>query len=161
MTTMTRLPRPDLSDRPHDIAVEQLMSASPEALYQAWTKGFDLWFATPGSVAMRADVDEPFCFETQHEGQRHPHYGRFLGLEQGRLIELTWVTGAGGTEGAETVVTVELSPGTGSGTRLRLRHRGFPHEASAKQHADAWPLVLAHLDQVLSEQDAGTSGAST
>jgi uncharacterized protein YndB with AHSA1/START domain len=160
---MPRLPRPDLSDRPHDITVERMMSASPEALYQAWTERFDLWFAIPGSIAMRAGVDEPFCFETQHEGQRHPHYGRFLGLEPSRRVELTWLTGAGGTEGAETVVTVEFdaaASGSGASTRLRLSHRGFPHEASAKQHADAWPLVLAHLDDMLGTAGAEPQGAS-
>lgn len=159
MTTMTHLPRPDLSDRPHDIAVERMMSASPKALYKAWTERFDLWFATPGSLAMRAGVDEPFWFETQHEGGRHPHYGRFLELEPGRLVELTWVTGAAGTEGSETVVRVELSPADAeTGTRLRLTHRGFPNEAAAKQHADAWPFVLAHLDNQLGQSDAESPG---
>jgi uncharacterized protein YndB with AHSA1/START domain len=143
-----------------------MMSASPEALYEAWTERFDHWFATPGSIAMRAGVDEPFWFETQHEGRRQPHYGRFLELEPGHRVELTWLTGAAGTKGAETVVTVELSSaeatssGTRSGTRLRLTHRGFPDEESAKQHAEAWPMVLTHLDNQLSQPDAKTSGAT-
>ena len=91
---------------------------------------------------------EPYWFDVEFEGNRHPHYGRFLALEANRLIEQTWVTGEGGTEGAETVVRIELAP-NGEGAILRLRHGGFANEDSAKRHADSWPRVLTHLDEVL------------
>lgn len=140
---------PDLSGRPSLCVIESRMDSSPHAIYKAWTEQFDRWFAAPGTVLMHAEVDAPFFFETHYEGGRHPHYGRFLGLVQDELVEMTWVTGSAGTEGAETVVSVEIAPYR-SGSHLRLTHSGFPNQESMKRHDKAWVEVLVQQDKVLS-----------
>ena len=143
---------PDLSTRPFNLVAERTFAAPPSALYHAWTAGFDQWFAAPGSLLMRPEVNAVFFFETEFKqesdtaARRHPHYGRFLRLIPNNLVELTWVTGALGTEGSETIVTVKLAAAS-AGTHLRLAHAGFPNAAARDRHAQAWPSVLTHLEE--------------
>ncbi len=92
---------------------------------------------------MKPQTNTPYFFESHFEGQRHPHYGRFLKIENGRYLEFTWVTEAG-TKGAETVVSIEFIP-TDSGTKIKLLHKGFSDEESRNGHAEAWPYALGEL----------------
>jgi len=130
------------------MTVERLMKASASDIYRAWTQDFDAWFAQPGELFMTPEIDKPFFFYTRHDWGRHAHYGRFLELKQDELIVMAWVTGENGTEGAETVIRVELATAEG-GTQLRLTHSGFCHEQSRQGHVDNWPEALEALDKTL------------
>ncbi len=141
--------QPELSDRPLACVVETTVPLRADAIYHAWTRAFDSWFAAPGSAIMTGEVGSVFFFETEMDDKRHPHYGRFLRLEPDELVEMTWVTGNPGTHGAETVVTLEMRP-DGDRTHLKLTHAGFYDEAARDGHEEAWPLVFEHMTQQLS-----------
>jgi uncharacterized protein YndB with AHSA1/START domain len=130
------------------------VKAKPADVYAAWTEKFDTWFAQAGTVAMVPEPGRPYFFYNRDEWGRHPHYGRFLALEKNQLVEMTWMTGNGtaeGTEGAETILRIELAP-KGAGTEIRLTHSGFVSEKSCSGHEENWPLALKELDEALAGQ---------
>ena len=139
---------PDISSRPLSITVDRQMKADAALIYEAWTEKFDCWFAEPGDLIMVPEIDRPWFFKNRKDWGSHPHYGRFVELEQNRLVVTTWLTGKGGTEGAETIIRIELTSADGA-TLLRLTHSGFPDEASQKGHLDNWPEALECLDAAL------------
>ncbi len=58
---------PDLSSSPFRFTVERVMEAPPDVLYRAWTELFDCWFATPGTLLMKGEVNAVFFWEVHHE----------------------------------------------------------------------------------------------
>jgi uncharacterized protein YndB with AHSA1/START domain len=141
------IPQPEKTgSRPNQLAVRVRLNSNPRQVYAAWTTALDRWFAVPGTVRMDLKPGGDYSFDAEHEGKRQPHHGRFLRLEKDSLIEMTWTTGAGGTEGAETVLSIELAP-EGTGTLVDLKQSGFPNEESLRRHDEAWPWVLSQLDK--------------
>jgi len=73
--------------------------------------------------------------------------GKFVEVVPGRRVVFTW-----GWEGNEQIppgtstVEIDLTP-AGSGTRLRLVHRGLPEEAIAS-HVEGWDYFLPRLEDV-------------
>ena len=86
-------------------------------------------------------------FRVEFEGARGTAAGKYVEVIPGRRVVFTW-----GWEGNEMVppgsstVEIDLQP-MGSGTRLRLVHRGLPQPAIAS-HTEGWDLFMPRLTDV-------------
>lgn len=152
---MSSIPRPDLSTRPLTMRCAYTVGAKPSEVYAAWTKKLDCWFAQAGTLSIEPEPGRPYFFYNKDEWGRHPHYGRFLDVIENKLIEMTWMTGNGtdvGTQGAETILRIELIP-KDVGTEVNLTHSGFVSEESRNAHEENWPLALKVLDEVITGKD--------
>ncbi|WP_310569078.1 SRPBCC domain-containing protein [Gemmatimonas sp.] len=149
----------------HTLTITRASPRSAATLYRAWTTGWASWFAEGDTAQIRAEVGAPFFFEVAQrftdgrEPVRHPHYGRFLRLVPDALVSLTWVTGAGGTGGAETTVTVHLDAIAGDYTQVTLTHAGFTTAEARDAHDAAWPMILAHQDSALADVAPASAAA--
>jgi len=140
---------PDISDRDLKVEIEQEMDLKPEQVYSAWTENFGTWFAKPGTLIMDPKVNSVFFFETEFEGKRHPHYGRFLSLISNKSIEMTWLNEAG-TKGTETVLKVDIKSAN-KGVNVKLTHLGFPDRLSQTRHKEAWEKILRQFESTIKE----------
>ena len=141
----------------HALTITRTSPRSAAVLYGGWTTGWSSWLAEPDTARIRACVGEPFFFEVAQrfadgrEPVRHPHYGRFVRLVPDALVSLTWITGAGGTTGAETTLTVHLDAIAGDFTQVTLVHEGFATAEARDAHESAWRMMLAQQDAALAE----------
>lgn len=133
------------------LTLTKQVSAQPREVYDVWldpTSPGGPWFGTAKSI-VQPHVDGLFYSHVEFEGQRFPHYGRFITLDPGAKIEHTWVSPA--TKGLESVLTLTLT-GKNGGTEVVLTHAGVPDDDMGRQHADGWNWVL----QCIADRFAGT-----
>lgn len=130
------------------LTCDTTLPLAPDLVYHAWTAGWGLWFADAESLQLSPQVGAPFFFRVRTNAPDgstayHAHYGRFLELVPGHRMRCTWVTGPHGTGGAETQLTVTLSPLPDGGTHCTLTHEGFATRGARDRQARAWPAILA------------------
>ncbi len=136
-----------------EVNLSRTIDATPEEVYEVWLDPKipgSLWFGAE-RVILDLVVDGLYYHNVHHEGHDWAHYGRFLRLEPGRVIEHTWMSEA--TRGIETTVTVTLEP-KGQGTLLTLRHRDLPDDRLGRQHEEGWGFITDALAQRLGTRAA-------
>lgn len=127
-----------------EVNVSRVIPAAPNEVFDAWLDS-----KSPGGpwsacehVILNPVVDGLFYHAVHHEGRKWSHYGRFLRLDRGRLIEHTWMSEA--TLGLESTVTVTLEP-KGKDTLLTLRHADLPDDPMGRQHEEGWTFITGAL----------------
>src|SRR5262249_17867706 len=101
------------------------------------------WMTLGGKAIMNPRVDGLFYLDMQYQGRGFPHYGRYIRVDRPRALEFTWMSQ--GTQGNESVVTVELAAQRG-GTALTLSHTGLP-EDQVESHRGGWQELLELLEK--------------
>ena len=70
MSTTSKVSKlmPDMSKRPFQLKIRRSMQAAPQAVFEAWTtERADRWFASPGTVIMKPEVDTAYFFGSSAE----------------------------------------------------------------------------------------------
>ena len=102
-----------------DFTISRTIRGSANEIFDVWLDPKSpggLWFGVERVIANPV-VDGLFYHAVKHEGRSWPHYGRFIRLDRGRVIEHTWMSEA--TRGLESIVTITLASQGDS-------HRGDP-----------------------------------
>ena len=139
-----------------DVTVSRTISASPEEVFDAWLDP-----EVPGTtwhdceqLILQPKVDGLFYHAVEHRDRLWSHYGRFIALERGRLIQHTWMSEA--THGLESIVTIKLKP-AGNGTEFVLTHTGLPDDEMGRSHETGWNYISSQLVEHFEKRHAKTS----
>jgi uncharacterized protein YndB with AHSA1/START domain len=127
-----------------ELRVSRTIAARVERVFAVWMDP-----ASPGGpwygadkVIVEVKVDGLFYLAMAGQGKVWPHFGRFVRIEQPRMVEFTWMSE--GTQGLESTVEVTFE-GRGDETEVTLRHAGVPDDEMGRKHAEGWGWVLSQL----------------
>lgn len=131
--------------------------ASPKSVFRALTVP-DLmrrWWSPDPDVAveildwtLRVGGAWRFAYHFPDETVIHVR-GVFRHVDPDRRLVFTWTWESPDLHaGIETVVSITLAPDD-HGTRLRVRHEGFPTDESRDRHDAGWSATLDRLPEVL------------
>jgi uncharacterized protein YndB with AHSA1/START domain len=137
-----------------DITLSRTIRGSANEVFDVWLDPKSpggVWFNVE-RVILNPVVDGLFYHAVKHEGRSWPHYGRFIRLERGRVIEHTWVSEA--TRGLETVVTITLTARQDA-TEVTLHHANVPDDEMGRSHKDGWGWYLDVLAERFEKVTAG------
>ena len=137
-------------------------SASPEAVFQAWTdpEALRQWFApsetfTTPLAEVNFRVGGSYRIQIKDpSGAIHTVGGVYQEIQRPRRLVFTWAWEeagdcGGGTDDpiTETLVTVEFHQ-VETGTELILTHEQLPTEEAREKHQEGWSGCLAKLGNV-------------
>jgi len=151
--TMPRLPQ---------VALEYVIEAPPEAVFDVWTDADALmqWWCPGAYHATHVHLDarvggryEIRMAAPGHEGE-HIVRGEYVALDRPRLLAMTWrAQGTPHDNNENCLLTVQLHEHP-RGTRLALLHEQLP-VGSEGSYGQGWAQVLQQLARHCGEAAAG------
>jgi uncharacterized protein YndB with AHSA1/START domain len=128
-----------------DVTVSRLIPGAAAEVCDVWLDP-----ACPGSpwhgakkVIANPVVDGLFYWGHESSGRLFAHYGRFLRVDRGKLLEYTWMSE--NTHGLESRVEISFEARKG-GTQVTIVHRGLPDDEDGRNHEKGWAYFLGLLE---------------
>jgi glutathione S-transferase len=145
------------------LEIERFIKAPIEKVFDAFTQEAVLrqWHCPRGLTVVEARADARVGGDYRivmaaRDGSRYAVGGVFQAIERPNYLAYTWCGDNGSAAEATTLIEVRLSAGEG-GTKLQMRHTGFPTTSSRDSHRSGWQSVFNRLsDLVDPEGSAGT-----
>ncbi len=134
------------------LELEALISAPPEAVFDAWTdpEQLKLWFFGGETDHVSRAETEPrvggkYLIVMSNDKKDWQHRGEYLEVERPNRLVFTWHTPS--TDFQESLVIVTLTA-EGDKTRLRLAHERLPAD-TVEGHRKGWTELFGRLDTLL------------
>ena len=136
------------------VVVRRTIAASPEELFDAWLdpEAVGAWMRPNSISSTQAKVDARvggrYEILMHSDTADYPHSGVYQVIDRPRRLVFTWVSR--GTEGLETLVTVDFLP-VDQRTEVVVTHERLPATA-LESHAKGWISGIEHLDHFICRQ---------
>ncbi len=152
-----------VSSKSCSLQITRNYTASPEAVFQAWTdpKALMQWFApsdtfTTPVAEVNLVVGGSYRIQMKDpSGHLHTVGGVYREISRPDRLVFTWAWEGGGRcdelteiEMSETLVTVEFHQ-TDTGTELKLIHEQLSTEESRAKHEQGWGGCLTGLEKLV------------
>ncbi len=137
------------------LVMKHVFKASPERLFDAWTKpelmtqwfhADETWSNPLAEADLRVEGDWKLDMK-RPDGKIYPHSGRYKVIERPHKLVFTWHPH--GDKNIETLVTLSFKKVSEDSTELTLTHEGLRDEKMKDDHNGGWTACLGNLGRVL------------
>lgn len=141
-----------MSENKNSLKVEKIISATPEMVFDAWLDQGNIgkWLmpgegVTVPNPIIDAKVGGQFSLAMQVGDNLLPHTGEYKKINRPNELQFTW-NSAHGTNGTDTMVTIQFESAGEGNTKVTLQHDFFPTEAQRDDHNGGWTRILNCLN---------------
>jgi uncharacterized protein YndB with AHSA1/START domain len=139
----------------HVLHMERVLAASPEKVFDAWTRPelLSQWWGPEGTHLGPHDLDvrEGGTWRTvmvsDADGTEYIVGGVYRVIDRPKRLVLTWAWEEDGKPGHETELSILLEAQSG-GTKLTLLQREFETAEGRDNHNGGWTSSLARLERL-------------